>query len=330
MEKRRRHQHTEAHPLGDGSDPGQRGVRLQEIGPRRTDLWDLAQMVHHPDVVDACRFGVHRDGPQVFGQVLVSARPIEAGQMQPDFDRSARHRFRGCAPSPVVDRRRLANAAGTTTTGAGVSTSSHGSAMTSSRIDGQRRSCPEITSAGTAIDRALLRRRHSAAAVSNTTAMHGTPASAAKRRQVARGRGVEAQRVDDRCQPSPHSAGDDLVHQCERVSGGPQIVLTFSDDGSQRIAGHDLIRSKVLGGPPRLAGANRADQYDQAGGRDLRWLGDRARLLRGDACQAGTSSRRSTSGRSTSLLNRNPTPRTVWMKRSSGARSCNLRRRFDR
>ena len=89
---------------------------------------------------------------------------------------------------PAAERRRgdAASAAGTTATGSGSSTASHASARTSSRAAGQRRSCAETVASGTLASRDALRRRHSAAGVSNTTATAGTWLAAASWRHRAR------------------------------------------------------------------------------------------------------------------------------------------------
>lgn len=75
MTKRRRHEHAEANPLGDCGQPSQRRVRLGEISPGRTDLRNLTEMIHHPDVVDAGGLRIGGDGAQALGEVIAGAGP---------------------------------------------------------------------------------------------------------------------------------------------------------------------------------------------------------------------------------------------------------------
>ena len=65
MAKCRRHEHAETDALGDRGKPGQRGVRLGQVGPRRADLRDLAEVIHHPDVIDSGGLGVRGDRAQM-------------------------------------------------------------------------------------------------------------------------------------------------------------------------------------------------------------------------------------------------------------------------
>ena len=162
MAKGRRHQHAEANPLGHCRQPGERRVRLGQVGPRRTDLWDLPEVVHHPHLVDTCGLGVGGDRPEMFAEPLATARPVEARQVQTHPDPSRRSRGFALRRESVAGGAALQRCRNDDD-GFGVCTASHGSARTASRIVGHRRSWLATTSAGTAIGRALLRRRHSAA-----------------------------------------------------------------------------------------------------------------------------------------------------------------------
>ena len=107
-EERRRDEHAEPDPLGDTGQPGERGVRLGQVLPRRTDLRDLAQVVHHPDVLDAGRLGLGDDPLEVLGEVR-AVRPATRSSRAGGRSASDRSRRRGpgrmsparTAPSPA-------------------------------------------------------------------------------------------------------------------------------------------------------------------------------------------------------------------------------------
>ena len=136
-----------------------------------------------------------------------------------------------------------------------------------------------------------MRRLHSAAGTSNTTAMHGTPAAAADCLQSARSVAVETERVDHCRQSSTQATGDDLIEHRERIGRGAQVVLVLADNGAKRIAGHDLIRREVRSGPRRLSRGDRTDQHNEARRRNaqgyLGGRGDRPRLLRSGCAGSG-------------------------------------------
>ena len=154
-------------------------------------------MIHHPDVLDARRLGL---GDDRGGGSRRGAADRRATRSSTAAGRSASDRSRR---TPLVSAPRTAagavlagvvrfadragtSAAGTSATGSGVTMSCHGSLATSDLTSGHRRSWLATTSGRTAISRAPLRRRHSWAGVSNTTAMHGMPAAAARSRQRRR------------------------------------------------------------------------------------------------------------------------------------------------
>ena len=137
-QERRRDEHAEPDPLGDAGQPGERRVRLRQVLPRRTDLRDLAQVIHHPNVLDSGRLGLGDDPPEVLGEACRTARPLEARQLQADPDPGVGRRVDGgpdvAGASPSLsdrdrcDDRAGTSAAGTSATGSGVTMSCQGSA----------------------------------------------------------------------------------------------------------------------------------------------------------------------------------------------------------
>ena len=122
-------------------------------------------------------------------------------------------------------------------------------ARTAPRIDGHRRNWLATTSAGTESGRAALRRRHSAAGVSNSTAMHGMRASFARRLHAAAHVGVESETVDHRRQASLPTCGRRSRRARRMHRPIAQIVLCLTDHRAQCVARHDLVRCEVLSRP---------------------------------------------------------------------------------
>ena len=140
MAERRRHQHAETDPLGDRCQPGQRRVRLRDVGPRRADLRDLTKVVHHPDVVDAGSLRVRSDRRAGVGQLLASTGQSKLDRCRPDVD--VRRLASGAAAGvEATDRRRCRQRRRHDDNRLRrKQIRSHGSATQPRVIDGQRRS----------------------------------------------------------------------------------------------------------------------------------------------------------------------------------------------
>ena len=280
MPEGRRHEHTEPNPLGRGRQPRQRGVRLGQVRPCGTDLRDLAQVIHHPQLVDPGRFGGNSDRPEMFAQPLAPADPIEARQMKPHLDHFAprRHDLRchggmGATASRSHRRgnhdHRLRRMQRIPRLGShGLASCRPAAELVGDDIGGHR------NGSGTVAPPALGRRgveHHCNAWHPRRTSQLPPPRSQVR---------VEPERVDDGRESTMQPAGDDLVEHGEGIGRGPQIVLALADHGTQRIAGDDLGRREVLRCPRRFAGRDRTDQDDQGRRWDLHGLADRATLFR--------------------------------------------------
>ena len=224
----RRHQHAEPHPLRAGGDPGERRERVRQVVPRCAELRDLAEVVHQPHVLHAGPVGLADHPPQRLGEGLrppgqSNVESISPTRIVPVAAGSPA--ATGVAPTGAGRRRVVARERGRHDgNGFRFETASHASARTSSWAAGQRRSCAETVASGTRASRDALRRRHSAAGVSNTTADRGHVVVGGQLAPPRPHRRVEAEGVDGRGQASAHPTGHDVVEHGEGVVRRGEIV----------------------------------------------------------------------------------------------------------
>ena len=102
------------------------------------------------------------------------------------------------------------------------------------------------------------------------------PVRAGPARATARGGPGPARACRRRwCRPRPDPHPHHLVQHRERVGARRDVVLAGADHRPQPVAGDDGIRREVRCRPGGLARRARPDEHDQAGRREVDWLGHR-------------------------------------------------------
>ena len=125
------------------------------------------------------------------------------------------------------------------------------------------RSCAASAGAGTGRARSRFRSRHSRSGCPGQR-NRGHAGGPGGGEVLPAPRGVEPERVDDSRQPASQTCPDDQVEHGEGVARGVQVGLARPDDGTQRVAGHDLAAGEVSGRPCRLARPRCPDQHVHA------------------------------------------------------------------
>ena len=74
---------------------------------------------------------------------------------------------------------------------------------------------------------------------------------------------LHVRRIDDGQPSTRHPLPGDVVEQLERVARRVLGVLVVGDETAAEVGGNDLGREEVRARERRLAGARRADEYDE-------------------------------------------------------------------
>ena len=228
-------------------------------------------MVHHVDRVEAGQLGRRGDLAQP-GRGRRLRRRANANSPRC----SAEPQPGRLVPLALRGRRAPTNGAGTTRTGCGVSTPSKPSAASPSRTAGQSRSCAVSTSAGIrlvagAVAGPALGGRGVERDGDARHPVRAGPARASCARRAGSSPSVSTTVVQAAPDPHPHH----LVEQRERVGARRDVVLAGADQRAQPVAGDDRVGREVRCRPGGLARRTRPDEHDEAGRREVDWLGHR-------------------------------------------------------
>ena len=232
-------------------------------------------MVHHPQRVEPGELGPPGDVAQTLAELCRPARPGEPRDLQPEAQRRGADRHRTKRISGTQRRRHQRGtvggrprAIGSARAGTTTWCASNGSASNSSRAAGQSASWRRSTASGTRSARARLRRRTSAAGVSNSTATHGTPTSAAIARHVARRRAsvpnestTVVSRRRSRARTTSSSTANASTDAARSWGPSPTNARSASLDTT--------CAAEVRRGPRGLPRRRRPDEHHEARGRQL-------------------------------------------------------------
>ncbi len=231
----------EADPLRDRGEVGECRPALEHVLPRRPHLRDLAEVIHHPQRVEAGPLGPSSDVAQPLTELARSARPGEAGELQSEAQarasrgddrgrRGHRHRRRDerdtlLADQDVVGVERFEQ---------------HG--LADARPLGELAAQHRVRHAvgARSVAPPHLRRRR---VEDDGDARH--PGVARRGQPPCPAGSVGAERVDDRRQSTPQSRRDDPVEHVERVTRRAEVVRALAHHGAQRVARHDVRREGV-------------------------------------------------------------------------------------
>src|SRR5215471_11888285 len=250
-------------PLGMCRQEREGRVTLQHVVPRRPERRDLPVMIHDPDALEASILRRATDLTQPRPGLCGASRPIEGRHLETEPETHRLHTLTNRLRRCVRDVRR--HCAHTRSLGQHeVETVVSEPYALLSELSGLPGEHPLRNGLVTLpiTDPTLGQRRRERNADTRHRILTRPPHPRLSPERI------ETKSIDDGCQSTLRSPLNDLLEQHERVIARRDVILTRTDDGTQRVDRDDLLRFKMRRRPRALPRTRHAHEYHQTRSRE--------------------------------------------------------------